>query len=119
MSEISRKIFGSVDLDYIKLKHRENFAYLHKALHSANRLNISLMDQFECSLVYPFWSNTTGLKKQLIDAKIFVATYWPNVFEWAKPNDLEYELANNVVCIPIDQRYSEQDMERIVKEIKK
>ena len=76
------------------------------------------MDQFQCPLVYPFWSDN-GQKKQLIDAEIFVATYWPNVFEWTKPSDLEYELANNVVCTPIDQRYSEEDMERIVKEIMK
>jgi dTDP-4-amino-4,6-dideoxygalactose transaminase len=118
MSEISRKIFGSVDLDYIKQKRRENFAYLHKMLHTENKLTVPSMGQIECPLVYPFWSNN-GLKKQLIDAKIFVATYWPNVFEWTKPGDLEYELANNVVCIPIDQRYSEEDMERIVKEIRK
>lgn len=118
MSEISRKIFGSVDLDYVKQKRRENFAYLHKALHSENKLNIPSMDQFQCPLVYPFWSDN-GLKNQLINAEIFVATYWPNVFEWTKPSDLEYELANNVVCIPVDQRYSEEDMERIVKEIMK
>ena len=87
-------------------------------LQTENKLTIPSMDQFECPLVYPFWSDN-GLKKQLIDAKIFVATYWPNIFEWTKPDDLEYELANNIVCIPIDQRYSEEDMERIVKEIEK
>jgi len=118
MSEISRRIFESVDLDDIKQKRRENFACLHKMLHSDNMFNIPSIDQFECPLIYPFWGNI-GLKKQLIDAKIFVATYWPNVFEWCKPNDLEHELANNVVCIPIDQRYSKKDMERIVKEIEK
>lgn len=119
MSEISRKIFDSIDLERIKQKRRDNFAYLHKTLGSANNLNVLSLDKFECPLVYPFWSDKTGLKKQLIDAKIFVATYWPNIFEWAKERDLEYELANNVVCIPIDQRYDKEDMERIVKEIEK
>lgn len=119
MSEISKKIFESADLEYIKQKRRENFAYLQKTLHSANKLNVPSLDQFECPLVYPFWSDKIGLKKQLIEAKIFVATYWPNVFEWVKPGDLECELANNVVCIPIDQRYGKEDMERIVKEIEK
>lgn len=116
MSKISKKIFESVDLENIKQKRHKNFAYLHKMLHTENKLTIPSMDQFECPLVYPFWSNN-GLKKQLIDAKIFIATYWPNILEWTIPGDLEYELANNIVCIPIDQRYSEDDMERIVKEI--
>lgn len=119
MSEISRKIFDSVDLNQIKKKRRENFAYLHKTLHSVNKLNVPSINQFECPLVYPFLCANTGLKKQLIDARIFVATYWPNVFEWTKPGNLEFELADNVVCIPIDQRYSKQDMERIIKEIEK
>ena len=119
MSEISRKIFDSVDLNQIKKKRRENFAYLHKTLHSVNKLNVPSMDQFECPLVYPFLCANTGLKKQLMDARIFVATYWPNVFEWTKPGNLEFELADNVVCIPIDQRYDKEDMEGIVKEIEK
>ena len=119
MSEISKRILESVDLEYIKQKRRENFAYLHEALRSANKLNVPSMGQFECPLVYPFWSDNAGLKKQLIDAKIFVATYWPNVFEWTKQGGVEYELANNVVCIPVDQRYGKDDMERIVKEIEK
>ena len=76
------------------------------------------MDDFECPLVYPYWvENGKGLKKKLISKSIFVATYWPNVFEWCKSDDLEYELADNVVCIPVDQRYDKDDMERILKEI--
>jgi hypothetical protein len=76
------------------------------------------MDSFECPLVYPYWcENGSELKKKLIGQNIFVATYWPNVFEWAKQNDLEYNLANHVVCLPIDQRYGNEDMERIIKSI--
>ena len=62
----------------------------------------------------PYWAdNGDTLKKKLIEQQVFVATYWPNVFEWAKQNDLEYELANHVVCIPIDQRYGNEDMKKI------
>ena len=114
MSNLSKSIFASVDLDGIKHKRRENFESIHKALNASNRLQIPSIDSFECPLVYPYWAdNGDSLKKKLIEQQVFVATYWPNVFEWAKQNDLEYELANHVVCIPIDQRYGNEDMKRI------
>lgn len=110
MSPISRRIFESVDLEFVKQRHRENFEILHKALKGTNRLDIPSMDFFACPLVYPYWTARNDFKNKLIDSKIFVATYWPNVFEWCKPTDLEYELADHVVCIPIDQRYGIEDM---------
>ena len=118
MGTISRSIFASVDFASVKQKRRDNFAVLHNALHETNKLVIPFMGQFECPLIYPYWlENGKELKKKLISKSIFVATYWPNVFEWCKANDLEYELADNVVCIPVDQRYGKDDMERILKEI--
>ena len=118
MSAISRGIFASVDFESIKQKRRDNFAILHNVLGQTNKLAIPFMDQFECPLVYPYWiENGKELKKKLISKSIFVATYWPNVFEWCKSEDLEFELASDVVCIPVDQRYGNDDMERILKEI--
>ena len=114
MSPISRKIFDSVDLEFIKQRRRENFKVLHESLKATNRLQIPSMGSFACPLVYPYWTNRSDLKKKLIDSKIFVATYWPNVFEWCEPADLEFELADHVVCIPIDQRYGDADMLKIV-----
>ncbi len=119
MSNLSSRIYESIDFKQVRVLRRENFEYIHERLGGSNKLNIPSMDSFACPLVYPYWSDRDSLKKELIEHKIFVATYWPNVFEWTKPVDLEYELANNVVCIPIDQRYCEKDMERIVKEIEK
>lgn len=118
MSNLSKSIFASADLDDIKHKRRENFECIHKALKATNRLQIPSMDSFECPLVYPYWAdNGSALKKQLIEQQVFVATYWPNVFEWCKSADLEHELANHVVCIPIDQRYCKDEMELIVEEV--
>jgi len=118
MSPISKRIFETVDLDSIKTRRCENFAFLHKHLGTKNQLKIQDFGHFECPLVYPFWSeNGNVFKKKLIENNIFVATYWPNVFEWCKPDDLEYQLAENIVCIPIDQRYGEKEMEYISEKI--
>lgn len=118
MSNISRFILSSIDLDNIKQKRRKNFAVLHRALSNTNKFALPSMDTFECPLIYPYWvGHGSTLKKKLIEHEIFVATYWPNVLEWAKPEDLEYDITSQVVCIPIDQRYGEEDMKKITKAI--
>lgn len=118
MSNISKSILASVDLDYIKQKRRENFTTLHKTLSSINKLTIPSIKSFECPLVYPYWvDNGDKLKKELIAQNIFVATYWPNVLEWVGQSDLEYDLANHIICLPIDQRYGYDDMAKIIKTI--
>jgi hypothetical protein len=114
MSEISKRILRSAGLREIKEIRRSNFEYLHKTLKDKNLLDIPSMDSFSCPLVYPFWTKDSTLKKLLISNNIFVATYWPNVFDWTCPGDVEYELADRIVCIPVDQRYTESDMSRII-----
>lgn len=118
MSTISKRIFETSELTFIKQQRCENFYSLHKVLGAKNQLKIQEFSQFKCPLVYPYWTdNGKALKKKLIENNIFVATYWPNVLEWCKPEDLEYQLAENVACIPIDQRYGKEEMEYILEKI--
>lgn len=119
MSNLSSRIYDSIDFERVRETRRENFEYIHEKLGSSNRLKVPSMDAFACPLVYPYWSDRNNLKKDLIERNIFVATYWPNVFEWCKSTDLEYELAKYVVCIPIDQRYGKEEMKVILREVLK
>lgn len=61
-----------------------------------------------------FFPIENGLKQYLIRNQVFVATYWPNVLEWCKEGEVEYEMAKGIVHLPIDQRYNQTDMKRIV-----
>lgn len=119
MSNLSSRIYDSIDYERVRDVRRKNFEYIHKKLGDSNRLKVPPMDSFACPLVYPYWSDRDELKKHLIERKIFVATYWPNVFEWCQPTDLEYELAKHVVCIPVDQRYGDEEMNMIAQEVLK
>lgn len=116
ISELTFAILSSVDYEIVKEKRRNNFKALHSVLGSTNGLR-SVIDSaaYEVPLVYPYFSKDASLKKYLISNKIFVATYWPNVLEWCKASDIEYCLAQNVIAIPIDQRYGIGDMNRIIE----
>jgi len=119
MSFDTLDILSHIDYEKIIAKRRSNFEYLHHALAEQNQLNLPSIDTFVCPMVYPFIGNGDGnLRERLIENKIFVARYWSNVLEWAKPQDKEYELAKNLLPLPIDQRYGEEDMNRIINVIK-
>ena len=118
MSKLTKSMLVSIDFDEIKTRRIQNYDYLHKNLSETNRLNLPLLDSFACPMVYPYLLNDALLKQKLIEKQVFVATYWPNVLEWCKPQDWEYELAEKTAFIPIDQRYGIDDMQRIVEIIK-
>jgi hypothetical protein len=64
-------------------------------------------------MVYPFLGGPE-LRKRLIQEQIFVATYWPNIFDWCTPTDREWQLAEQLIPLPIDQRYGPAEMARIL-----
>ncbi len=115
MSEISRRILRSIDHEEIVKRRRDNFAYLHTALKKYNRLTIPEFNTFACPLVYPFKTDSPDLRQILIENKIFVAQYWPNVKDWCKEDSTEYNLTTHIMALPIDQRYGVEDMNRIIE----
>lgn len=118
-SVLTKQLISSIDFKAIQQKRIENFKYLHSHLKNTNLLDIDNFGDFVCPMVYPYYTIDETLKQHLVENKIFCATYWPNVFEWCKKDDLEYKLANNIISIPIDQRYGIEDMNRIIRIIEK
>jgi len=115
MSKLTKKILASVDYEFIREKRIENFTFLHNNLKSINKLQIGNIKDFKCPLVYPLLTDNADLKKKLIENKIYVATYWPNVLEWCKKDDFEYYLTNQLIALPIDQRYGINEMKKILE----
>lgn len=118
MSNLTKSLLQSIDYDAICEKRKGNFSLIHSELGALNRLKMPSIDTYACPMTYPLWYNKEGLKDYLIKNKIYVATYWPNVLSEMDKNTLEYDLVSNLVHIPIDQRYDNSDMMKIVKLIK-
>lgn len=116
MCRNTKDILCHINYDRVKAIRRKNFEYLHNTLGKSNQLNIPQANTFVCPMVYPYYINHgCDLRDRLIKNKIFVARYWPNVLDWCAKDSLEYILANNIIAIPIDQRYGEKEMKYIIK----
>jgi hypothetical protein len=112
MSELSKFLLSHIDYSKVKQKREENFRYLHQKLSDVNQFDFSDL-LVNGPMVYPLYVENEDLRKELIHNKIFVASYWPNVLEECPANSLDYKLAKYILPLPVDQRYSLEDMERI------
>ncbi len=117
MSTLTQKMLSSLDYEAIKQRRLTNFTLLHTYLAVSNELQMPSLDSFSCPMVYPYYTKDSELRKRLISSQVFVATYWPNVIQWTLKGDVEYDLSENIIPIPVDQRCNEEDMIRIVKVI--
>lgn len=119
MSPQTKSILSNIDYDLVIEKRRQNYQYLSNTLSEMNLLQLPSMDSFICPMVYPFMTVDDSLRERLIHNKVFVARYWPNVLEWCCKNQLEYRLANQIIPIPIDQRYGKIEMDKIIEILKR
>lgn len=118
MSPQTKEILSHVNYDTIIEKRRQNYLFLCDALNKINKLQLPSMESFTCPMVYPFMTDDESLRGRLIQNKVFVARYWPNVLEWCSKDECEYKLATQIMPLPIDQRYSMEDMEIMIEIIK-
>jgi len=118
MSPQTKTILSQIDYNSVIEKRIRNYEYLNNALGEKNHLQLPSMDSFTCPMIYPFMSDDESLRGRLIQNKVFVARYWPNVLEWCKEDELEYKLAAQIIPLTVDQRYGVEAMKRIVEIIK-
>lgn len=112
MSPLTRRIMQSIDYSHVAAKRRHNYLRLEASLGHQNIISLSL-DDYTVPMVYPFFSTDNHLRSRLIDNKVFVAQYWPNVLQWCHESYDDYKLALNLLPLPIDQRYGLEQMNRI------
>lgn len=115
MSNLTHTLLGAIDYETAKHKREVNFTLLSERLGTKNMLKLTApLGPY----AYPFYyEHGTEIKKQLAQKKIFVPTFWPNVL--SLNSTLEQNYAANILPLPCDQRYSAQDMERVVEEVLK
>lgn len=115
MSKLTENLLHGIDYEEVRKRRRQNFCYFHEMFQSMNILNLSVPDG---AFMYPLYiENGAEVRKQLQAKKIFIPILWPAVFNLCEENELEYDMAKNILPIPVDQRYGIEDMKYIAREI--
>lgn len=112
MSHLTRNILKSLDYDRIQTVRSRNYELLAMALNEKNALKLIIP---EAPYMYPLLVNDGNvIRAKLIERKIYIPLLWPNVLhDWGK-DDLANYLADNILPLPCDQRYCDEDMQYII-----
>lgn len=114
MSKLTEKILSGINYCDVQKRRVYNFSFIDHYLKDENHLGVMSISK-SVPMVYPFWGKNTKLRQALINSSVFVAQYWPNIKTWCSRTDIEYSLYEHIIPIPIDQRYSLEDMKRMIR----
>ena len=115
MSRLTENILHGIDYGLIERKRTENFRTYHEALAPVNKLELNIPAG---AFMYPLYiENGKAIRKKLQDMKIYIPTLWPNVLENCTKSDAEYDMAENILPLPCDQRYSHNEIKYVIEAI--
>ena len=111
MSILTKRILSSIDYDNVQCVRTKNIMQLHKHLEKLNLFEIDLSSNTH--ICYPFLTNKFELRNKLLAKKIYIPTWWRHVPELLNNDEslIEVKLSNYMLILPIDQRYSTDDMD--------
>lgn len=120
MSLLTTHILSRIEHDQIIKRRRNNFAQLHRSLGNTNVLfpliELAFSSKTYVPFCYPYMvENAEFLRNKLIKNSIYIPIYWPELRNSENINDFEKKFVNKILCLPIDQRYCESDMLRVLK----
>lgn len=119
----SESILDNTNFNELIEKRRQNFKHLSKLIQNNKNIKCIFPDLPEeiCPLFLPVYSEERDkLQKYLIENKIFAPIHWPKPAKVnTKQNPGSENIRNNIISIPIDQRYSLAEMNKIAYIINK
>ncbi len=111
MSRLTENLLHGIDYGAVERRRTENFRILHGAFREVNRLELSVP---EGAFMYPLYiRNGAAARKRLLEEKIYIPTLWPD----AGGDAGERDMAENILPLPVDQRYGREEMEYMVRKI--
>lgn len=109
MSKITEDLLCTIDYAKVAISRKTNYEWLSMRLMDVNLIHLP-MEPDAVPMVYPYLTEDTELRNRFITNKVFVAKYWSSV---ADDSAMETMYKTNLLPLPIDQRYNEQQMQII------
>lgn len=115
MSKLTENLLHAIHFKKIKRIRTINFNHLYKKLNEINKLKLH---KCKGAYVYPLYiENASEIRKKLLENLIYIPILWPNILNEHAKDTIEYKLANNILPLPCDQRYTIEEMEFICRKI--
>ncbi len=108
MSRLTEKMLGAIDYKRSGEIRRNNYQVLIREFRDINQIGTP-MDGY-APLAYPLLIRKEGLRRQLIDRRIYVSQWWKYLLNEVPEGSREAELSEWLLPLPVDQRYTEKDM---------
>jgi hypothetical protein len=115
MSKIADILMHSIDYEYVAQRRHDNAMIYEDAFAKKNRICI---EKDSVPYMYPL-NVGKNIKNELIQEKIFVPTLWAHCGKMEYKGTWEYDLTENTLFLPVDQRYDTADISYIVSVIEK
>ena len=114
ISELSRTLLSTLDLPALKARRERNFQFLAKQLAGSNTIPVAAETDL-APIAYPYFPCLPIAHRSFHKRQIFVPRFWPDTYSEASALDPRaIQWANHLLPLPIDHRYIQSDMQRIV-----
>ena len=114
MSKLTCNLMRGISYDFVKKVRTDNMNRLIHRLGKVNKLAVTKVDG---GFMYPFYvENGQEVRKKLIAQKIYIPVLWADALEICQ-DEVEVNYVNNILPLPIDQRYTLEDMDFIADKV--
>lgn len=115
MSKLTENLLHAIDYEAVLKTRTENFVFFHERFADRNRLELTVP---KGPYMYPLYvEHGAEIRKKLQTDKIFVPILWPDVINKCGKDTYEYDMAENILPLPVDQRYGIEDMRYVADKV--
>lgn len=116
ISHTSNMLLSCINYQWVKDRRVENFKHYQNIFLNKNILEIDFDISEEVPLCYPLMVKEKINKEDLYKNRLFVPTYWDDVIERnIQGFSFEKSFAQRLIPLPVDQRYTESDIDKASK----
>jgi hypothetical protein len=110
MSKLTKHLLSGIDYENTRKVRKRNFDYLNGVFAEFN--DFETLDGACDAMVYPLVlkSDADRIRKKIVENRIYAPQWWKWVLDENDANEYEKHFAENLLPIPIDQRYTLDDM---------
>ena len=110
MSLLTKSLLQSIDYEEVAKIRLRNAAYVNDRL--SKWQTIKNIDLSSVMYLYPLLVNK-DIRSKLVSKKIYIPTLWKELITAEYEGTIEYRYSKYMLCLPIDQRYTVDDLEKM------